>query len=279
MQLGISGKKVEPNEARIKRMAELLSGMFKKSIMQQKATLDVKLADINSYTNAITSMLAQATACRQTMQALTEKSERIKAEGSRVIEGLLGLPKVKDVNVQGDMVTIDTEHLDFTYKGRVHKGHAYRIVMSPARGAMIIKALDIGKTIDGYIHPHVNSQGVPCLGNIKTGVVKFLTELEFVPLTVLLMEYLQIANDTDWYIDPMKWPLVGVEEAVKIEGAVPVATVVDEEPEEEDEQHYCPGCGAYYDDDYWCDECGHCNDCCTCHGEDEESESDEEEEP
>jgi hypothetical protein len=285
MKLKIDPSKVDLKSKRAEQMEKLLASVATRAIESNKAALRSKMVDIESYTTAISSLLAQATAIKQIVQALTEKKDRMKEEGSRIINGLLEMDKVKDVMIRGDMVIVTTEHLDFMYKGKMYKGHKYGINLSPTKGVMTIGKVDMEPLIQGYTHPHINSSGSPCLGNIKKGAFEFLTGFELVPLVDLLIQYLQVANETDWYLDPVKWPLVGgtpVENATMPESSTASATVVESvstpQAEEEPALHHCRNCGENYDnDDDWCSACGYCTGCCACSFEEEEEEEEEEE--
>lgn len=292
-------------EAKVKSMNLLLTGALDRSIADTKAAMDKKFTEINSYTTAVTGLLAAATSLRSTLEALKDKKARNSSIGESVIRGLMEMEHVKNVTITADIVVVDTDHMDFTYKGNLYKGHAYRICMSPGRGSLTIVRGDMIETIQGYVHPHVATNGIPCLGNIKKGAYDFLTGFEFVPLADLIIQYLQVANDTDWYVDPVKWPKVKVEKERKEESAVPAASEVvaaagdvvslaatattEAEPldasnngngqmPERTTEHYCVSCDNNVEDDGWCSGCEHCTDCCICELDDLGYEDDEEEE-
>ena len=51
------------------------------------------------------------------------------------------------------------------------------------------------KKMDGCQHPHINSDGLPCWGNMSTTVPKLLAKLDLVGLTNIVLKYLESYRD------------------------------------------------------------------------------------
>ena len=59
--------------------------------------------------------------------------------------------------------------------------------------------------VDGYPHPHVNSDGNPCLGNIGGSLAQLLGEGEHAQAIALLLEFLRSYNPDNPYIRLERW--------------------------------------------------------------------------
>lgn len=59
---------------------------------------------------------------------------------------------------------------------------------------------------ESYPHPHVNTSGGPCLGNISRAVSQYLKKGRYGALLSLLKEYLESCNPGDTYLDISSWP-------------------------------------------------------------------------
>jgi hypothetical protein len=229
----------------------------KKDIISLERGIAQNISSIEAYTAELTKqkvLLAQ-------LNDGDETAGRQKAADE--YERLVKLDHVVTVTFSSGILMIKTDHMNFKYREMWFQGHAYRIIVDTKGGSIKIQSVDGLPLVNGCTHPHLGGDGTPCLGNISKGVYKLLSELEFAALIPLLIEYLQTANTSDWYINPLHWPKVKVEEGaataiVTPEAASSVPAVVT-----------CPHCGDELDEDYeFCPDCGRCEDCCTCDDDD-----------
>jgi len=56
-----------------------------------------------------------------------------------------------------------------------------------------------------YPHPHVSSDGIPCLGNLAPGVTKLLAEGDYVSLVTVMIEFLKSYNPNNPYLKIDYW--------------------------------------------------------------------------
>ena len=62
-----------------------------------------------------------------------------------------------------------------------------------------------GEEAEGYPHPHVDSDGHPCLGNLGTGVEKLLVEGEYAALLNVCIQFLAAYNRDNPFVELEKW--------------------------------------------------------------------------
>lgn len=106
-------------------------------------------------------------------------------------------------------------------------------------------------------HPHVDSDGVPCMGNLAEYITEPCAEYDIVAIWQLIVSYLTSYNSDDIWGKRLHYWRTEDGELVREDG---------------DEMEECACCGAvlFNDEDiYTCDDCGAviCEDCYTCSAE------------
>jgi len=210
---------------------------------------------------------------------------------SWMAEKILEIPKVVNVreaeNNKG--IVVETDLINFTYQGREYLGHWYQITLNPIDGKVSISVLDDIPLVDGsFIHPHINREGTPCFGNIGEGVYKLLAELEYPTVIGMIVDFLTLTNEGDWYASPKRFLLADSPEAAvyvkswrektksRIAGTPDYSNFIFDasdkrivskrryaEEEEDDRSWTCPNCGERYEEYHFrCSECDCCESCC-----------------
>lgn len=203
-----------------------------------------------------------------------EEIEKINAKVDEDIARILKHKKVKTITFEDDRLCVHTIPLVMTEpnSGRLfHLGSM--IIKIPLTTRMGIKFTNTDNVRNGYWqnspHPHVESGGTPCLGNIESAIVSYITTCDLYPMFVMLLNYLETANIADSagvYI--ASWDEVDAEGNILHEGKPREkfnkhGINIDDEPEDWMEE--CIFCGEHYEPEemYECVHCGRfmCTDC------------------
>jgi len=120
-------------------------------------------------------------------------------------------------------VEAETSPVEIEYNDYVFPLGAYSILISP-KGLITIDAID-GRYRASHPHPHVGTDGVPCLGNISADIAKMLGRMQVAETLQLLKEFLSSYNPDnpyenishfdpyDEYVDPDEDPCQGCDDS------------------------------------------------------------------
>lgn len=61
------------------------------------------------------------------------------------------------------------------------------------------------QTMDGYPHPHIDTNGIPCLGNIGRDLREALKARDFAGVITLLLAFLHSYNEANPYVEITRW--------------------------------------------------------------------------
>ena len=68
---------------------------------------------------------------------------------------------------------------------------------------------NLTRKINDKHHPHVDSDGVPCLGNIAKAIPDYMAGYEFSVVAMLCIEFLKTADPNDgWGATVKDWPVI-----------------------------------------------------------------------
>lgn len=118
-------------------------------------------------------------------------------------DSLVRLPMVRGVEVEEGQVCVLTDRVVLSHAGRRYLIGEFVLQLDPRDGIVI---RNVSNTIrrGGWEHPHVQG-GLPCLGNLRDGLLKLLGERELVPLTSMLIQFLQSYEPATAYCSVDSW--------------------------------------------------------------------------
>jgi len=166
-------------------------------VQEKMVVIEENLKELSRQMAAHTRLLGS---CHDRMRTLKEAAQSEEAL-LREIEGLFGIPEVRDVEVLGDRLSLVTDTVDTVVGGKRYHLGRFRLDIR-FTGEVTIKNLT--RPYGYYDHPHVwNAR--PCLGNIGHSVVKLVSEFQWVAAAQLLIEYLKTVNPKEWYTPIDHW--------------------------------------------------------------------------
>ena len=112
---------------------------------------------------------------------------------------------LRTLQIENSILRAVTAPVEIIWDGVHYKMGSYCVHLPIGTGRLTIHPEDDCKTVDGYPHPHVNSDGVPCLGNIGGPMAQLLGEGEHAQAITLLLEFLRSYNEENPYIKLERW--------------------------------------------------------------------------
>jgi len=105
--------------------------------------------------------------------------------------------------VDGGVVRVLTRPLHLVHEGRTFLIGEFSLDLA-LQGELRIR--NVSNTIKqgGWEHPHVQG-GIPCLGNLRDGVLRLLGELQLAPLTSLMIQFLESYEPETAYSQVENW--------------------------------------------------------------------------
>lgn len=145
-------------------------------------------------------------ASRRRLSALQEVLTAERARFEHDFEHLLALPHVRAVEVEGCLVRVLTDAITLEHQGKRYKIGEFALALDLEHGIRVINLANTGDR-SAWDHPHVQGE-LPCLGNLRDGFEKLLGECQIVPLTSMLIQFLESYNPETAYCAIDHWEKV-----------------------------------------------------------------------
>jgi hypothetical protein len=136
-------------------------------------------------------------------RALEESMSRARAGLETAFDRLLALSGVQRVEVDGHVIRVDTAPVVVQHADRSYLVGRFELDLD-LEGEVTIRNVENTITRGGWEHPHVQG-GIPCLGNLRDGIMKLLGECELVPLTSMLLQFLEAYDADTAYAEITRW--------------------------------------------------------------------------
>src|SRR4051794_25134372 len=148
------------------------------------ATIPGRLAELSRRFVALDRRLPAATRRLTEIDGLGDPAPFAAAE----LERLVAVPGVREVGVDGDRLVVVTEPVTVAWEGAEYALGAYRLLLDLA-GDVRVESVDRAGPRGAWDHPHVQD-GLPCLGNLREGVLKLIAEYELALAVQVLIDFL-----------------------------------------------------------------------------------------
>jgi hypothetical protein len=176
----------------------------------QVALTEEQLAAAEQRVASLSKELVQAV---RTVHKARKESRNMQASAGADLEArgreydeVVQMRGVRAIEVEGARITILTEPIVLE-----HEGHRFLIgdfsLEVDLNGTITIRNLSNTITKGGWEHPHVQG-GMPCLGNVRDGLMKLLGEGALVPLTSILIQFLESYDPETAYSKIESWEQV-----------------------------------------------------------------------
>ncbi|MBI2874470.1 MAG: hypothetical protein HYY09_05245 [Firmicutes bacterium] len=165
--------------------------------------LSKDLARLEERSNQLSRELVQVTRSQQQLQKmLSDKEERLTSLEEHLQETFretLSQPEVRSLDWKDEALVVETTPvilLDAS-SGRRHLVGPMRVTIS-LDGGIVINNLENTGARPYWDHPHVQN-GLPCLGNLKPGLLKLIGQLELSLAVRLLLDFLAVYDPETAY--------------------------------------------------------------------------------
>jgi len=133
-----------------------------------------------------------------------KRLEREAGEEHRLLVQMLGR-SIRALVVGDEKLDVLTAPININYDGYEYEFGSFSLELPLGSGHPIIKPADSTHVVDGYPHPHISSDHVPCLGNIGATVAQLTGEGKLYEAVTLLLEFLRSYNPDNPYLRIEKW--------------------------------------------------------------------------
>lgn len=184
----------------------------KTKIAALKRSLDVAEAlrrattstiDEQTITQAIQNLNALQVFVAQNVQDLNSILEaRNSPRKRRAEETIRSLARKMNVMFDGAYAIIESGPVTIRHNGMTHEMGEFTIKMRAVSDRIIITGT---KPRDGVFHPHVNSGGFPCFGNIKQLVDRLSKDCEFEELAFILLDFVKSYSEDNPFRNIAHW--------------------------------------------------------------------------
>jgi hypothetical protein len=166
------------------------------------ATIPAQLAELGRRFVALDRRLLAASRRRDDPADAAAAARRAAAE----LAGLLALAGVASVTADAARRTlvVETAPLQLAWNGRHFDLGRFRLLLDLA-GDVHVESLDRLGPRHGWDHPHIQD-GLPCLGNLREGILKLIAEDDLALAVQVLLDFLTTYNPETAYTPVEGWP-------------------------------------------------------------------------
>jgi hypothetical protein len=164
------------------------------------ALVPAQLAELSRRFVALDRRLPAAARRLEELRAIADLDRFAGAE----LERLLAVRGIRSAAVAGSTLHVLTAPVLIGWGAATYDPGAYRLILDLA-GDVRIESLDRRGPKPSWDHPHVQD-GLPCLGNLREGVLKLIAEYELALATQVLIDFLGTYHPDDAYTPLEGWP-------------------------------------------------------------------------
>ena len=165
------------------------------------ATIPAQLSELSRRFVALDRRLPAAARRVEALRGLGAVDEFAEAELARLVD----VPGVTSVEVEQGRLVVGTEPVEIRWSGTSYALGAYRLVLDLAGDVRIESVNKLGPKA-AWDHPHVQD-GLPCLGNLREGVLKLIAEYELALAVQVLLDFLATYQPESAYTPIENWPV------------------------------------------------------------------------
>jgi hypothetical protein len=190
-------------------VADDLANLVARSVAAQQSAAEADLAAIPRQIAELARRLVAldrrlpAAACR--LELLRARPDA-RAFATAELERLRAIHGVRGVRVAGSALRVETQPIVIVWGQRNVDLGRYCLVLDLA-GDVRVESLDARGPKSHWDHPHVQD-GLPCLGNLREGVLKLIAEYELALATQVLLDFLGTYVPDTAYTPIEGWPAV-----------------------------------------------------------------------
>lgn len=212
------------------RGARALRDLLARSVRALRTDLEAELdtipAQVADLSRRLVALDRRLPAAARRMRVLRDTAD-LASFAAAELERVLAVPGVSEVETVGTALVVSTDPIRIRWNGVARDLGAYRVMLDLAGDVRVESVERLGPR-PAWDHPHVQA-GLPCLGNLREGVLKLIAEYELALAAQVLLDFLHSYQPETAYTPIEGWPAAGQEQeqdqvannAIRAEAACP----------------------------------------------------------
>ncbi len=168
------------------------------NIVERKERLK---AEIDKLSHSIEEFQQELVSCIRARESKQQQFDTMKEENDKQIseefDNLLKHPDIEKIAIDGKDIKIYTKEIYITRGSSVYRIGKFEIVLHTDGGAGCVRMFNQTRMFEGAHHPHVNSSGQPCLGNLSETLPYVIGERKYGMAIALCIQYLKSYTNND----------------------------------------------------------------------------------
>ena len=181
-----------------------------RKVAQQMAELDGKIVQ---YQRALVDRIRELEV-KKLESAAMQIQPSVELKGAE-FDNLLLHPDIHDIELEGYRITVTTKPIKIEYSGELYFIGRFQIILEVgSTPTCLLRFKNLDQSIQGHAHPHIESNGVPCLGNIKECMPQMIGANQFAAAINVAIQYLKSYTYDGTgkpYITINRWPKINRE--------------------------------------------------------------------
>ena len=177
---------------------------------QESLSRQIKECDskINEAGKTINEQVRRRHALNQRLMHIqVDELDKEKENLAREFDQLAGAPCVTAVRAKNDRIEVDTRTVYMKHEGETYQiGRFTMFINNDGKVRFSSRDNTHNNTVrGGCLHPHIDSHGRPCLGNITETVATMTAQRQYAAVVNLLFRYLESYNPSSPYSNIRNW--------------------------------------------------------------------------
>ncbi len=172
-----------------------------KNIQQLQQDIAFLSRNVESYQNGLVGSLRELNEKQVQLSHLQAQADLVPQKYADEFEQLMKHPDIKELKIVGDTVHVLTQLICISYGSSVYEIGCFQITIDTASNPRYgIRMRNLTRRVAEFHHPHVNGEGVPCLGNIQEVIPHLIAEHRYAALISVCIQYLKSYENSDAYV-------------------------------------------------------------------------------
>lgn len=183
-----------------------------------------KFAQIKTLRSTVAKLQSDIEQCQKQLVTSLRKLEE-KQQALLVVQGtddsslthfgdefnqLLKHPDIEKLEIAGNKIVVYTKPISILYCKVNYAIGRFKVTINADGSHGGVKMVNLTRVLDGgHHHPHIEYDGVPCLGNIKEVIPHMIAEHKYAAVVAVCIQYLKSYENSDAYhpyMDIENWP-------------------------------------------------------------------------
>ena len=172
---------------------QVMTKTLVENLEKMNTNIEENTESINYRTNDIVTLINKNNELKEIVEALNKTSFRRRKENAlRDFTQMMKLiPQVyKTIVFDEFYLKAETNPIEIEFNNYTYEMGRFEIKIGFGNDTLEIRNLEENKCVRGHAHPHVGSDGYPCLGNISVTIDKLLADKQYTGLLILLHKFL-----------------------------------------------------------------------------------------